>query len=241
MMSLTIKQQSKLTAQPLNWILFGLSLALVIFTLYLIFLYVPTDANLGISQRIFYIHVPIAWLGMISIIIVAVASALYLWTKNQKWDDLAYSTAEYGMIFATLIIVTGAIWAKPVWGVWWTWDSKLTTTLILWFIYASYLILRAYGPKGIQQARYAAIIALIGAIDAPIIYLATEWWRTAHPSYVIGPLNESGGLDTQMRTAFLVSIIAFTVLYAFLLSNRYKIRRSESELDVLHQEVSAIE
>ena len=172
-MSIIIKQHSKLTAQPLNWILFGLSLALVIFTLYLIFLYVPTDANLGISQRIFYIHVPIAWLGMISIVIVAITSALYLWTKNPKWDDLAYSTAEYGMIFATLIIVTGAIWAKPVWGVWWTWDSKLTTTLILWFIYASYLILRAYGPKGIQQARYAAIIALIGAIDAPIIYLAT--------------------------------------------------------------------
>ena len=114
-----------------------------------------------------------------------------------------------------MVLITGPIWAKPIWGVWWTWDSKLTTTLILWFIYASYLILRAYGPTGIQQARYAAIIALIGAIDAPIIYLATEWWRTAHPSYVIGPLEESGGLDTQMRTAFLVSIINILLLSFF--------------------------
>jgi len=240
-MSLIIKQHSKLTSQLVNWTLFILSLALIIITLYLIFINVPTDANLGISQRIFYIHVPIAWLGMISIVVVAIASALYLWTKNNKWDDLAYSTAEYGMMFATLIIVTGAVWAKPVWGVWWTWDSKLTTTIILWFIYASYLILRAYGPKGIQQARYAAIIALIGAIDAPIIYLATQWWRTAHPSYVVGPLESSGGLDPQMRTAFLVSMITFTVLYVFLLSNRYKIRRSETELDELYQEVLIIE
>lgn len=239
-MPVIIKQYSKLTAQPLNWLLFALSLALIIYTIYLVFLRVPTDANLGISQRIFYIHVPIAWLGMISIVIVAIASAMYLWTKDNKWDDLAYSTAEYGIMFATLIIITGAIWAKPVWGVWWTWDSKLTTTLILWFIYASYLIIRAYVPKGIQQARYAAVIALIGAIDAPIIYLATEWWRTAHPHYVIGPLEESGGLDPQMRTAFLVSMVAFTVLYIFLLSNRYKIRRSETELDELYQEVSII-
>ena len=102
-MSLINKQYSKLTAQPVNWILFALSLALIIITLYLIFMNVPTDANLGISQRIFYIHVPIAWLGMISIVVVAIASALYLWTKNNKWDDLAYSTAEYGIIFATLI------------------------------------------------------------------------------------------------------------------------------------------
>ena len=167
-------------------------------TLYLVFFWVPTEANLGVSQRIFYFHVPLGIIGLISIVIVAIASGMYLLRQDKRWDDLAHATAELGMIFATLILVTGAIWAKPVWGVWWTWDPKLTTTLILWFIYASYLMLRAYGPKGIQQARYAAVIALVGAIDAPIIYYVTEIWRNAHPDLVIGPLAESDALESRM-------------------------------------------
>ena len=151
--------------------------------LYLIFLWVPTELNLGVSQRIFYFHVPIGWLGMLSIIVVAIASLLHLATRRERWDSLAYSAAELGVVFATLIIVTGSIWAKPAFGVWWTWDPKLTTTLILWFIYVGYLMIRAYAPKGSQGARYGAVVALIGAIDAPIIYMATIWWeRGAHPS-----------------------------------------------------------
>ena len=115
-------------------------------TLYMVYMWVPTEQNLGVSQRIFYFHVPLGWIGMVSIIVVAVASILHLFTGKQKWDDLAYSTAEIGIIFASLILITGAIWGKPVWGVWWTWDAKLTTTLVLWFIYVGYLMVRAYGP-----------------------------------------------------------------------------------------------
>jgi len=186
--------------------------------------------NLGVSQRIFYFHVPLGWIGMVSIMVVAVASIMHLITGRQKWDDLAYSTAEIGIIFASLILVTGAIWGKPVWGVWWTWDAKLTTTLVLWFIYVGYLMVRAYGPAGTQGKRFASVIALIGAIDAPIIYMATDWWRSAHPER-----NVPSDLDERMLLTLLVSVLAFTVLYVYLLMERYSLRRSESDLDELHQ------
>ena len=176
------------------------SAGLMAATLYLVFMWVPTELNLGVSQRIFYFHVPLAWLGMISIIVVAFASAMHLITRKQNWDSFAYATAELGVVLVSLLLVTGIIWNKPVWGVWWTWDARLTTTLILWFIYVGYLMVRAYGPKGSQGARYGAVVALIGAIDTPIIYMATVWWRTAHPEMNIGPLAESGGLDGENAT-----------------------------------------
>ena len=215
--------------------LFFASAALMGATLYLVFFWVPTERNLGVSQRIFYFHVPLGWLGMISIVIVAFASFMHLLTGREKWDSLAATTAELGLVFATLIIVTGSIWAKPVWGVWWTWDAKLTTTLILWFIYVSYLMLRSYAPSGSQGRRYSSVVALIGAIDAPIIYMATIWWRTAHPELNIGPLAESGGLDSRMQLTFLISIVAFTVLYAHMLVERYSLKRTEAALDELYQ------
>ena len=211
---------------------------LMAITLYLVFLWVPTEQNLGVSQRIFYFHVPLGWIGMVSIMVVAFASVMHLTTGEDRWDSLAYATAELGVVFATLIIVTGSIWAKPVWGVWWTWDAKLTTTLVLWFIYVGYLMVRSYGPLGGQGKRFASVIALIGAIDAPIIYLSTVWWRTAHPDLNIGPLAESGGLDSRMAVALLVSMVTFTVLYAYLLLERYSLKRAESELDQLYQGIS---
>ena len=206
------------------------SALLMALTLYMVYMWVPTEQNLGVSQRIFYFHVPLGWIGMVSIMVVAVASILHLATGKQKWDDLAYTTAEIGIIFASLILITGAIWGKPVWGVWWTWDAKLTTTLVLWFIYVGYLMVRAYGPAGTQGKRFASVIALIGAIDAPIIYKATDWWRSAHPER-----NVPSDLDEQMLLTLLVSVLAFTVLYIYLLMERYSLRRSESDLDELYQ------
>ena len=216
------------------------SALLMALTLYLVYFWAPTEQNLGVSQRIFYFHVPLGWIGMVSIIIVAVASIMHLATGRQRWDDLAYSTAELGVIYASLILVTGAIWGKPVWGVWWTWDPKLTTTLVLWFIYVAYLMIRAYGPMGSQGRRFASVIALIGAIDAPIIYMASIWWRTAHPALNIGPAAdeaESIG-DSRIYITLLVSVIAFTVMYVALLTERYALRKSESDLDELHQRMA---
>ena len=206
---------------------------LMAFTLYLVYFWVPTEQNLGVSQRIFYFHVPLGWIGMVSIIVVAVASILHLITGRQKWDDLSYSTAELGVIYASLILVTGAIWGKPVWGVWWTWDPKLTTTLVLWFIFVGYLMVRAYGPAGGQGKRFASVIALIGAIDAPIIYKATDWWRSAHPDN-----NIPSDLDDRMLLTLLVSVVTFTVIYLYLLMERYSLRKSESDLDELHQRLA---
>ena len=169
------------------------SAGLMALTLYMVFLWVPTEQNLGVSQRIFYFHVPLAWLGMLSIVVVAFASAMHLITRKETWDSLAYATAELGLVFITLLLVTGIVWNKPVWGVWWTWDARLTTTAILWFIYVGYLMLRAYGPKGSQGARYGAVVALIGAIDTPIIYMATVWWRTVHPEMKHRPAGRVRG------------------------------------------------
>ena len=170
---------------------------------------------------------------MLSIGVVALASLIHLVTGHEKWDNLAYSAAELGVVFATLIIVTGAIWAKPVWGVWWTWDAKLTTTLILWFIYVGYLMLRAYSPDGSQGSRYGAVVALIGAIDAPIIYLTTTWWRGAHPDN-----NVPHDLDERMVLVFLVTLIAFTAVYICLLVERYSLRRTEAFLDEMFQKAT---
>ncbi len=214
------------------------SAALLLVTLYMVFLWVPTELNLGVSQRIFYFHVPLGWLGMLSIIIVAIASITHLITGRQWWDDLAYSTAEVGIVFASLILVTGVIWARGDLGWWWTWDAKLTTTLVLWFIYVGYLMVRAYAPKGSQGARFASVIALFGAIDAPIIYMATVWWSSAHPELNIGPAaNERDAIgSTKIYTTLLVAVLTFTVLYAYLLVERFNLRRSESMLDRLHQD-----
>jgi len=210
-----------------------LSVLLMLVATYMIFVWVPTEQNLGVSQRIFYIHVPLAWVGMVSIVFVGVASVVHLSTKDDKWDAIAYSAAEIGVVFATLILITGALWAKPVWGVWWTWDPKLTTTLILWFIYVSYLMVRAYADEGSQARRFASVVALIGTVDAPLIYLASVWWRTAHPDLNIGPLAEQS-LDPRMMVTFLVSLLAFTVFYLCLLLERYMIRRLEDSVDKLY-------
>ena len=208
-------------------------------TLYMIFIWSPVEQNLGLSQKIFYLHLPIAWIGMVSIVVVAIASLMHLLTGKESWDSLAYSTAEIGVIFASLILVTGAIWAKPIWGVWWTWDAKLTTTLVLWFIYVGYLMIRAYAPSGSQGKRYASVVALLGAVDAPLIYMASVWWRTAHPDLNVGPLAEADNtLDPRIGITLLVSIITFTMFYVYLLMERYSLRRTEVALDELHQAAS---
>ncbi|MCH2313542.1 MAG: cytochrome c biogenesis protein, partial [SAR202 cluster bacterium] len=137
------------------------------------------------------------------------------------------------------ILITGAIWAKPVWGVWWSWDPKLTTTLILWFVYVGYLMVRSFSAPGSQGRRYASVVALLGAIDAPIIYLASIWWRTAHPNLNIGPLAESGSdLDGKMYITFFVSLITFTIFYVYVMLERIQMRKCEDDLDEVHQYVS---
>jgi len=206
-------------------------------TLWMVFVWVPTEANLGIVQRAFYVHVPIAWVAMVAIVVVAVASAVFLVTGSRAWDWLALSAAETGLLFASLILITGSIWARPIWNVWWTWDPRLTTTAILWFIYAAYLMLRSYAPAGSQGPRLAAVLGILGAVDAPIIYWTTTLWRTTHPELNVGPIAESGGLSGEMNTTLMVSLVTLTSLFIYMLVLRYRVRESEVTLAELGRDI----
>ena len=205
--------------------------ALMLVDLYLIFMWAPTATsehrfNL---QRIFYFHVPIAWVALLAYFFVFLGSVLYLWKRETKWDTLAHSAAEIGLVFSTLVIVTGSIWAKGIWGKWWTWEPRLTTMLILWLIYVAYLMLRSrsYTPSPEHGARYAAVLGVVGFIDVPIVYFAANWWRGLHPEVVTGPLADSGSLDSSMRVVLWFSAITFAFLFAFLMRERMSLRRVE--------------
>ncbi|UCH43147.1 MAG: cytochrome c biogenesis protein CcsA [Dehalococcoidales bacterium] len=212
-----------------NNILLGLSLALMIAALYMVFIYVPTEKNMGVVQRIFYFHVPIAWVAFLAFFIVFINSIMYLWKRDMKWDRYAHASAEVGVIFTTLVLITGSIWAKPVWGIWWTWDARLTASLVLWLIYVAYLLLRNYASEQAQGARIAAVLGIIGFIDVPIVALAINIWRTQHPPALIF----EGGLDTPGLFTLLVSIVAFTLLYVTLVSYGITVKKQDEEISRL--------
>lgn len=211
--------------------LLGLSFILLVAALYLVFIYVPTDETIGIVQRIFYFHVPVAWVAFLAFFIVFIGSILYLWKRESKWDIIASSSAEVGIVFTTLVLITGSIWAKPIWGVWWVWDARLTTSLVLWLIYVAYLIVRAYATEEHRGARLAAVVGIVGFIDVPIVALAITLWRTQHP----GPVIFQGGLAPSMLLTLLVCLAAFTTLYFLLLIQGISIKNDEGETKRLRE------
>src|SRR5437764_2041038 len=193
----------------------------------MIFFFVPTDAIEGIPQRIFYFHVPIAWIGMLAFGIMAIAGVAYLWKKDERWDWLARASAAIGAVFITLALITGSIWGRTTWGTWWTWDARLTTTLILWFIYIGYLMLRSYMGRTPASARAGAVLAIIGLIDVPIIYESVNWWRTLHPQAVL-PLGSSPQLPLEMLLTLVVAFITFTLLFSFLMVQLYQLEKMQT-------------
>lgn len=225
---------------PKRLIWLAVNAALTVVTLWLIFLWVPTEADMGIVQRAFYVHVPIAMLALIAVVVVAVASLAFLITHNERWDWLAIAAAETGVMAGTLVLITGSIWAKPIWGVWWTWDAKLTTTAVLWFLYVAYLMLRAYAPPGAQGQRIAAVVAILGAVDAPIIYWAANLWRTAHPQLMVGPDAPAGSIPPQESLTLMVAMLTITSIFLYTLVERYRVRRSEARLAEMMREARAI-
>ena len=213
-----------------NW--FGLAtLALMIGSLFMIFDYVPTEADSGIVQRIFYFHVPCAWVGFAAFGLVAVAGVLYLWLGDQIWDDLGYAAAETGMIFCTLMLISGSIWARPIWGVWWTWDSRLTTTFILWLMYGGYLMIRASADDTPQVARFAAVVGIVAVLDVPIVIVSVRLWRTIHPAVLVTKQGGHGLEDPRMIATLLVSLVAMTALWIWLLMLRFAQLRSRTRLN----------
>ena len=207
-----------------------LSGILAIFSLYLIFLWVPTE-SIGISQRIFYIHVSLAWVGFLAFFMVFIASIMYLITSKEKWDTLAEISGEIGVILTTLMLITGMIFAKAVWGVWWSWTPRLATSLILWFLYAGYVMLRAYTPDGSKGARVSAVMGIIAFIDVPIVYFSVQWWRDLHPGPTLARLDLPG----SMLFTFIITLISFTVLFAYILMERYQLRAQEHSLERINQ------
>ena len=151
--------------------------------------------------------------------------------RERKWDDLAYSAAEVGIVFTTLALIVGAIWAKPIWGVWWTWEPRLTATLILWLIYIAYLVVRSFAAEEHRGATFAAVVGIIGFIDIPIIGMSTTLWRGMHPGGVIF----EGGLAPPMLLTLIVSLVAFTALYSLILILRVSMKNDEVEINRLKE------
>ena len=203
---------------------------LMLADLYLIFMVAPTDAVMGDVQRVFYFHVPMAIMSFLAFFVVFVASVGYLVRRGRRWDSVAHASAEVGVLFVSLALITGIIWGRPVWNTWWTWEPRLTTTLILWLIYVSYLMIRSYAPSQDKAARYSAVVGIIGFVDVPIVYYSVVWWRSIHPSPVVGPFAESGALEPIMLMTLLFSLVTFMVLFALLVWERAALRDSEDKL-----------
>ncbi|MFN2488688.1 MAG: cytochrome c biogenesis protein CcsA [Actinomycetota bacterium] len=198
------------------------------------------DAAMGGElQRIFYFHVPSAWVAYLSFAIVFISSIAYLKTGARRWDLLAHSGAEIGVVFCTLVLVTGPIWARPVWGTWWQWDARLTATLVLWLTYIGYLLLRGLSEEPARTGRIAAVVGIIGFVNVPIVHFSVYWWRTLHPQGpTIANPTQSSGLGAPELLAFFTSLVAFTLLFACLLALRVRLGRLADGLDEIH--ISAV-
>ena len=192
---------------------------LLSFALYAALVIAPTEQTMGNVQRIFYYHVPSAWVAFELFLINFIASVFYLVRRSAKADILALVTAEVGVVFCTVVLITGPIWARPVWGIWWTWDLRLTLTLVLWLIYVSYLVLRRFSTSS-QTPLLAAVLAVFGALDVPLVYFSIWFFRTQHPAPVIGG---GGSLDPRMGWVLLYNWIAFMCLAWLVCWTRYRL------------------
>jgi heme exporter protein C len=219
----------------------GATVVLMLVSLFMVFLWVPTEAEQGIVQRIFYFHVPCAWVAFASFGLVAIAGIFYLWLGGQIWDDLGYAAAECGMLFCTLVLITGSLWAKPIWGTWWTWDSRLTTTFILWLLYGGYLMLRSSMADSPMIARYAAVIGIVAALDVPVVIVSVRLWRTIHPAVLVTRQGGHGLQDPRMVITLLVSLLAFTVMWAWMLLVRFEQLRMGTRMDEVRREIALLE
>ena len=205
--------------QRLNTSLAVLLLVMLPADLYLIFRVAPTERIMGEVQRIFYLHVPLAMAAYLAFFAVFIAAILFLRSNNPVWDAAAASAAEVGVLAATLVIVTGSLWARPIWNTWWTWDPRLMTMVLLWFIYAGYFLVRGGIAERQKRSRYSAVIGIVGFLDVPIVSLSTRWWRSIHPR-LQGP---GGGLDPVMLKVLLFSTLTILLLAIYLFFFRFSV------------------
>ncbi len=205
----------------------------IVLALYMAFLEAPRERTMGDLQRIFYFHVPAGMTGLTAFLVNFIASVMYLLKKDRKWDNLALSAAEVGVMFLTILLVTGPIWAKPVWFVWWTWSPRLTSSLILWLLYVAYLLIRNYVPDPERRAIMSAVFGVIAFVDAPIVWFSIRWWRDIHPS----PMVETGGLAPSMRPALWICWAAFQVLFIYLMRRRFYLETIQQDVELIERRV----
>ncbi len=210
--------------------------ALIAITTYLAFFYAPIERSMGVIQKIFYLHLPSAFTAFLAMGVCFTANMLYVFRREQKWDWLGVSAAEVGLAFISVVLITGPIWAHPVWGIWWAWDARLTLTFVLWLLYIAYLLLRSMVEEQVKRALLSAIFGIFAFLDVPLVYFSIRWWRTQHPQPVIlgGP---GSGLEPRMRVAYLLVWGAFTGLMILLLRSRYKLEALRADVEALRWEV----
>ena len=211
------------------------SLVLMIANLYMIFIFAPNESTMGVIQRIFYFHLPAGISSYVSAYLLGFGSIMFLIQRDLKWDRFAAASGEMGVLFTSLSIMSGALWAKPVWGIWWTWDARLTLQFLLALVFLSYLMLRAYLPEREKSAALGGVFGVLAMVDVPFNYLSIRWWRTQHPQ----PVILGGGLDWDMWKVMIVSFLAFATLYAYLIGRRMAIARVEEEVEYLEHAILA--
>jgi heme exporter protein C len=232
----TAPAQPRASAAPaavrggIDW-LFVVAVLLVAATFVRAIWFTPLEALQGAAQKIFYVHAPAAWVAFLAFGIVALTSALYLWLKDPRLDRVAESSAEVGVVFTTVVLTTGPLWGKPIWGTWWTWDARLTLTLFLWFIYVGYLVLRGAIEDVQMRARYSAVLGILGALLIPFIHLSVYLFRTLHPMPIVMKPS-APSLPPEMLKTLLLAFLSFTVLYAALLRARVRLAVERAALEM---------
>ena len=197
---------------------------------WLIFVYAPEEKVMGLAQKIFYIHLPLAWWGLISFACAFVGGILYLMKRDRKYDLFSAASVEVGMLFCTLTLITGSIWGRHSWGVWWTWDPRLTTALILWFIYAGCMALRSMPMPESRRAALCSVVSIAGFIDVPLVFLSARLWRSIHPSVFA---SEGGGLTSEMAVTVVACVLCFALVWLALLLLRWRQMRLSARLDAM--------
>lgn len=218
-------------------LLIGATALSMIGSLYLVFVYAPTEQMMGFVQRIFYFHVPAAWVGFLAFGVAFIAAMTFLVRRELGWDMLQIASVEIGILFSTMALVSGSLWARPVWNTWWTWDPRLTTTLVMWLYYVSTLLLRRIVEGEERRARFAAMLNVIGFINVPLVFLAIRLWRTIHPVLFT---TQGFAMETSMLLTLAASLLAFTLLFACLLVIRMRLERLNNEIGRLKQSLTLL-
>jgi len=229
------ERMGKAGRDGLGFILVVASSLSVLTALGMVFLYAPREVTMGDVQRIFYFHVASAWVGFFAFFITFLAGIGYLVRGERRWDILALSSVEIGLTFIAMTVITGSLWARPVWGTYWTWEPRLTISAVQLLIYLAYVMLRASVESAAQKARFAAVYGIVAFVTVPLSWFAIRWWRTIHPDILTG--GEGMSVTPRMVHTLLVSLVAFTLLYLTLLRQRIRLERASDALTRLRLRV----